>query len=282
MTDTLNTIITISPIVIGFLYVIGYGVSMSYLTMRGVDEISLLNHKYLSVGTSFLLIYLAFFLLGSLSSLVMFIIGMGMQVNFIHNLLVAILAASTLIIVFRVTKYAKTFMVYDTKRTVYSQFILFVALSFLVCLYPGYQLVGFIVGRDPFAFQLEWVDPAILILTSISSMVAVLIYYAIFQYGRHNPITIIFGTAGTGISTRVRFTFDKESQYIISNSGIPVAKRGLTDDLELIETTNNDYIVSIIPDDDPKTTDYQIIKVSKSLVRSVIHIREASYKVLKV
>lgn len=282
MMDFLSSFATVSAFVISIIYGIGFYIIVFNLSQLGIEEFQIINFKYLFVGFTFIMNHLKFLLIGMVLSLLIFIITNG-SVNpyFLAPFFAFATLLVSLVFVAYATKFSKQAKTISTKRTMYLRYAIYTAISVIGSLYPSFVLSLNILDAtsvkyslSTFRFALSNIDLDFFRGITISIWFfffwSHLTYYSRFYYGIPNPLSSVDRT-GIGLPNTVQFIFDEGKSKFISQIGLPVISPGMTGIAQLIETTNDDYIIFIPPDNDPNTISNKAVKISKSTVMAVVY-----------
>lgn len=271
--DLISLITSSSAVFIGAIYTIGFLIIVYNLSRYGLEEYQLLNVKYLHVGSLFIGYSLIALTSGFIISLLLYMLivdNIALSYS-ISNTLVAISFIGTFTLLALVAKE-------QLKDENHRYFYFFIAGSILSSIFPTYALAlltfdNLNTAYIPSIFFIEFSTgdfPVLIVAIWALAFMAQVIYYSRFVYGKPNPLSKIDRT-GIGIPNKVQFILDKSYTKLLAQAQIPIKESGITDTLNLIETTSNDYIVMVPFSEKVTTIEGKILKISKNNVFAVIY-----------
>lgn len=279
--DIISLITSSSAVFVGALYAIGFIIIVFNLSQYGLEEYQLLNVKYLHVGFTFAGYSLAFFSLGYLISLFLYVSIWNKIVSWylMSNILAAIsLIGSFTTVVLIVGGKSKKKISVKAKGIKYWQYYFLVIISIISNIFPAYALVLLTFNSlnttyMPWIYFIEFGDvnsPILVVAIWALFFILQIMYYSRFIYGKPNPLSKVDRT-GVGIPNKVQFLLDEKFAKLLSRSQIPIKGPGVTDILNLIETTSNDYIVMVPFTESTTAIEGKVIKISKNNIFAVVY-----------
>jgi hypothetical protein len=262
--DFLSSLVTFGTVIIGILYGLGFVIVSYNLGQRGISEYQLLNSNYIEVGVNFIVIHILFVTVGW----AFFFVIPWTQFSFEGGLSVLSLFSFAVGIVFY------TISARSPRWSTIKYFFILAA--------------GSILGSSPLSFFIEYVTPSYLNLAPLPDIsfpplimyivfaaysffiLGQLVYYSRFYYGRTHPWTKA-DRFGYGAPQTIQLAFDKKEIKQLIEIGIPVSETGITEALDLIYTTPNDYIISLPNNLNSSTAKDITIKIPKVRVSAVIY-----------
>jgi len=282
MIDFLNSLATIGALAISIVYGIGFMIIIFNLSRLGIEEFQIINFKYFFIGFTFIVIHFALLGISWLFSLMIFTITYN-SINqiFLTWLFFPATLIASIVFVFYISKPSKNSKRISTRRSMYSRFYFYVVTSIIGGLYPSYFLnlnilnaISVKYSLSGFRISLNKMDLDFLSGIVVSFWLfffwCQLGYYARFYYGTPNPLSSVDRT-GIGLPNQVQFIFDEDKSKFFTQIGMQIIKPGITSMVQLLETTNDCYIVYIPPDNDLNTITSSAVKLSKDIVVGVIY-----------
>lgn len=265
--DVVQTFLAASAVLLGFVYIVGGLVVNLNLTRRGIIEFQILKVKYLVVGLIFLLHAIGAFSFATLPA-----IGL---LFFAKNLLVM-----QFICIFSIFSSATLLWIWARVRSSQLSFwtrwnYWFIA-SVGAALFPMTVLLRQIVSPTD---EIEWLILSVeALLVAALTFLAQIYHYSAFYYGRPSPMGAL-DPIGIGIPSRVRLACEPAGAPLLESLGISIGKDHVTQDLFLIDETDQHYIVAFerIPGQEGND---RTLKIDKSMIRAMLfipdHMRPAS------
>ncbi|MGB8646494.1 MAG: hypothetical protein WCF84_14745 [Anaerolineae bacterium] len=251
--EFLQFLISTFGVALALLYVIGGLVVNLYLSRYGLTEYQIVRVKYLAVGLTFFLNYVAILLLaGVIGFLVAPLDFYLLQGAMLFSVLVSV------VLLWLWTRHG----VWMRGRTA---LVAWVILSASTSVFPVAVVI-----RVPLAGSAS-PEMAILvieaILTGFLSFVAQLYYYSRRIYGQSLGMLGEVDPVGMGIPVDVQLAGDKEGIGLLAYLGVPVHKENLTDRVSLMDETDTHYIIGV-----KHKNRIRAIKVTKDIVKAILYL----------
>lgn len=253
----IQNIATGSALFVGVTYIIGGLIVNLNLARRGLVEYQILKVKYLVVGIIFLLQSVGVFTFAAIPAFALAIT----RINSIY-ILEIINIASMLFSITLLLTWARLSI--DSKSKLITWNYWFLASS------VGAIFPVMVLFRHIFFPLTDFVRIVILsqaVLTAVLTVMAQIYHYSAFYYGRKHGLGAL-DPIGVGIPTRVQIAFDEKEIRILENMGLSVQKNNITDDIHLIDETDQYYIIGFRQKDEVHE---KTLKVIKSSVKAILY-----------
>ena len=128
----------------------------------------------------------------------------------------------------------------------------------------------FVFVRQVFfpTFELFWIVFSIqALLTGALTFLAQAYHYSAFYYGRKHGLGSL-DPIGVGIPTRVHLAVDENMIAPLKALGVHIGSGGVTDELYLIDETNQHYIISFHSEAESRE---DTLKVDKTAIKAILY-----------
>jgi hypothetical protein len=257
--NIIQNIATASAVVLGITYIIGGLIVNLNLARRGLVEYQILKVKYLVVGIIFLMQSIGIFVFASLPAFLLSLIDTNNIYVFEVINIISMLAGISLLL-------AWARLSVSSKSYFKSWGFWFLAAS-IGYIFPAMQLLRELLF--PFHNVIRIVLDGQAILTVVLTFLAQIYHYSAFYYGVPSKLVGTLDPIGTGIPSRIQIACSAENATLLKNLGVPMNRKNVTDELFLIDETDNNYIVAfdLIPNEHNHAG---TLKIDKSLVKAIL------------
>ncbi|MFZ6029148.1 MAG: hypothetical protein ACOYYS_15655 [Chloroflexota bacterium] len=257
--DLLQTLLAASAVILGFVYIVGGLVVNLNLTRRGVVEFQILKVKYLVVGLIFLLHSIGSFSFAALPAIALLFFATNLLVmQFIC--IFSISASATLLWIWA--------RVRSSQLSFWTRWSYWFMASVASALFP---MIVFIRQLVLPSVEVTWLILTVeAVLVAALTFLAQIYHYSAFYYGRPSPAGAL-DPIGIGIPSRVRLACEPSYASLLQSLGVSVSKEHITQDLFLVDETDQHYIAAFerVPG---QAGNDRTLKIDKGLVRAILFI----------